>query len=242
LNTKICKKCGRELSATNDFFYVKKDNGDGLRNECKECFIKRTKQYQQENKIAIANHKKIYRQKNKPIIAEKGRRYRQQNKEQIALHRKQYLEETKEYWIDYRKRYYAKNKDYIIKRNNKWTKNNPDKQRKYDQARMARKKQLPATLTEQQWRIIKDYFNNRCAYCGKELPLQQDHFISLFKGGEYTHNNIIPACISCNASKRERDFKQWYPNQKFYSKKREKAILKFLGYTEHAGQQLALMI
>lgn len=75
-------------------------------------------------------------------------------------------------------------------------------------------KQLWTTTTYRGWensaQQIKKYFNNRCAYCGKELPLQQDHFIALSKGGEYSKNNIVPSCQSCNGSKGAKEFETWY--------------------------------
>ena len=120
-------------------------------------------------------------------------------------------------------------------------KTNRDKFNLRDQKKKLKKRQLAATLTLNQWEDIKNYFNNKCAYCGENTKLTQDHFTPISKGGEYTHNNIIPACGSCNSSKRNREFIEWYPKQKFYSKKREKAILKFLNYKGEV-QQLAINI
>lgn len=91
-----------------------------------------------------------------------------------------------------------------------------------------------------QWEEIKKHFDYKCAYCGKDLPLAQEHFLALSKEGEYTLNNIIPSCKSCNSSKATKDFFKWYPNYKNYSKKRERAILKFLGYTDE-NQQLKII-
>ena len=100
----------------------------------------------------------------------------------------------------------------------------------------AKKKTLPASLTVKQWKQIKQSFDNKCAYCGRELPLTKDHFIPVTKNGEYTLNNIVPACRSCNVSKHNKDFFQWYPVQNFYSKDREKKILKYLGYKNNEQQ------
>lgn len=55
--------------------------------------------------------------------------------------------------------------------------------------------------------------------------LTQDHFLPLSKGGEYTVNNIIPACKNCNCSKQDKDFSEWYSKQEFYRKERELKIL-----------------
>ena len=62
------------------------------------------------------------------------------------------------------------------------------------------------------------------------MPLEQEHFIPLSKGGGYSMGNIIPACRACNASKSDKDFFEWYPEYKYYSEERENKILDFLGY------------
>lgn len=108
------------------------------------------------------------------------------------------------------------------------------------QRRRSLKRKLETTLTLNQWENIKIHFNNKCCYCNRELPLEQEHFIALSVMGEYTINNIIPACKSCNASKSNKIFNEWYPKYKYYSKKREKIILSFLGYTKGI-QQLKIM-
>lgn len=121
----------------------------------------------------------------------------------------------------------------------KWCKNNSEKVRIHKQRRRTRKKELPATMTMWQWQACKEYFNNKCAYCGKERKLHQDHFVALSQGGEYTINNIIPACSHCNLSKHNKDFSEWYPTYEFYSKLREKRVLKYLQFYE-GTQQLKL--
>ena len=60
--------------------------------------------------------------------------------------------------------------------------------------------------------------------------------------GEYTINNIIPACRGCNGSKNDKVFSEWYPKYKHYSKKREVFILKYLKYNKQNNQQLTFAI
>ena len=110
----------------------------------------------------------------------------------------------------------------------------------YTQRRMALKRQLPSTLTTEQWNIIKEAFNNKCCYCNLEKPLTQDHFLALNNGGPYVADNILPACKSCNSSKRDKQFFTWYPKYKHYSSEREQKILAYLGYIKGI-QQLSLM-
>lgn len=64
MNTKICKKCGRELPI--ERFYKTKSNKSGYMNTCKECFNEYQKQYRQENKEYFNE----YYQKNKEYFKE----------------------------------------------------------------------------------------------------------------------------------------------------------------------------
>lgn len=66
----------------------------------------------------------------------------------------------------------------------------------------ARKDELGATLTQDEWKLLLHMTDNRCLYCGEQSnSLEQEHWIPVIKGGSYTYSNIVPACRSCNASK-----------------------------------------
>lgn len=68
--------------------------------------------------------------------------------------------------------------------------------------RRARSRALPHTLTVEQWKAIVAAYKGRCAYCGvKTERLTQDHVIPVVKGGGYTADNIVPACLTCNDKK-----------------------------------------
>jgi len=232
------------------------------REENKERRNEYDKQYQQENKERIAEYRKQYCQENKERqkqylqdnkegIAERKKQYRQENKERIAEYRKQHYQDNKESFVEYNKQYRQENKERIAeyRQENKeriaeWSKQyrqeNPEKLAIHRQRREARKRQLESTLTFEQWEQIKQDFNHECAYCGKVEKLQQEHFLPLSKGGEYTHNNIVPACQSCNSNKRAKLFHEWYPKYEHYSKKREKYLLQYLGYNNNI-QQLSIL-
>lgn len=258
MKTKICTKCKKEFPATEEYFHKCKKGKFGLKSVCKGCrnkdrhlryennkekVIEQCKLYRQENKTKIAEHKKqyfkenktwllahtkIYKNNNKEIIKEKNKRYREENKKLILIRCKIYRMNNK----DKIHKYYQENKDKI----SDYKRRNRDKYTAIEQRRRARKKELPSTLTPEQWENIKTVFNNTCAYCGSKSKLDQEHFVPVSKGGEYTHNNIIPACRRCNSSKNNSDFFGWYHQQKFYSKIRENKILKFLNYYKNKQQ------
>ena len=235
---KFCTKCNRELPATNDYFYSKKTCKDGLMGVCKDCRKK---------------DREKYYSKNKEHILKKSKEYRDNNKEKRFEANKAWYDKNKDYMAEYKRKYYQENIEKIKENKKKWRKTKHGKAliNIATNRRRAIKRKLANGLTIEQWEQIKKDFNYKCAYCGMveeehyktyNEQLNQEHFIALSNGGEYTHNNIIPACKGCNCSKKQKDFFEWYPKQEFYSKKREKKILEYLNYTEDGKQQLALYL
>lgn len=241
-----CSKCKKDLPATKDFFHKGKDNKYGLRSKCKAC---------------RAVEKKIYREKHRDKLNQQSREYHKIHREKEREYKKKYYEENKEkiklkrpIWWD---NWYQNNKDELLeKRKIKYRKNREyeiSKVRKYQksekgrininihvQKRKARLKDLPHTFSSKDWSNCLKYFNNKCCYCDQYEKLTKDHFIPLSKGGEFTKDNILPACLSCNLSKHNNDFYNWYRKQPFYSKIQENKILAFLGYKDNT-QQLSLI-
>lgn len=85
-------------------------------------------------------------------------------------------------------------------------------------------------LTEDQWELAKAYFNNTCAYCGKKTNLTKDHLDPLANGGKLINQNTIPACRSCNSSKKDHQWLAWFQKQKFYDKDRAKKIADYISF------------
>lgn len=207
----------------------------------KEKCSKYIKNYYELNKDRLTEYKRQYYTENKTRIREQHKQYYGSNKNKAKERNKCYRESYKEKIAEQNKKYYIANKEKIKERSREYHKLNIDKWNIWKQRRRAKEKELPHELTAEQWGIIKDAFNNRCCYCGKELPLTQDHFIALDNGGEFSVNNIVPACKSCNSSKNNKKFFLWYPKHKHYSKKREKRILEYLKY-KNGVQQMTLAL
>ena len=266
---KICTKCGRELDIS--MFNKDKQKKYGISCRCKKCLKQWQRRHHNENKERINKEHKEYYEESKCRRREHNKQYRSDNKEMIIRQKKEYYEENKkaisEQHVDYciknkliiaerNKNRYDKNKvmyaiigkeyrenniELVKKRHQKYAKENKDIISVTSQRYRTRKLKLPATLTIEQWDKAKQTFNNKCAYCNRELPLAQEHFLALSSGGEYTYNNIIPSCKSCNSSKGNRDFFAWYKGYKYYNKGRERKILKYLHYNNNI-QQLAFSI
>lgn len=170
-------------------------------------------------KLCILDIRRLYMKSNKDKLRNEGNIYRE-------FHPKSSEDRQLEY---------QKNKEYYTIKGKKYYQANKLKFAMNCQKREAKKRELPYSLTLSQWEQIKIFFNNRCAYCENELPLEQEHFIPLSKGGEYSKNNIICSCKSCNDSKRDREFFEWYPMYRFYSKEREVKILKYLKQAQQSS-------
>lgn len=207
MEMKKCTKCGIEFPATTEWFHKHSTNSDGLKFKCKKCCSQERLCYYKINKEKEKFLAKKYSDSNQEKIKKNHKEYRRKNKEKI----KGYVNKEKQ--KEYAKKYYGNNKGkYIIH----W------------QKRRTIKRNLPSTLTLKEWQSTKDYFNHECAYCGKKLKkLEQDHFWPLSKSGEYTRFNIIPACKSCNTSKKNKPFEEWYPTHESYSPEREAKIFEY---------------
>lgn len=93
---------------------------------------------------------------------------------------------------------------------------------------------------DQLWRRWVE-FGHRCAYCGAEGDLQVEHVIPISKGGEHHLGNIVPACSTCNYSKRSAAAEQWYKAQSFFDEARWQRIQRVLAKGQPIAHQLDLL-
>lgn len=85
---------------------------------------------------------------------------------------------------------------------NIWRKKNPEKNAVYIQNREARKNKNGGVITSQEWKELKERYNNTCLCCGRnDVKLTMDHVIPLMVGGRNSIENIQPLCLTCNDSK-----------------------------------------
>lgn len=56
--------------------------------------------------------------------------------------------------------------------------------------------------TNDEWREMVEFFESRCVHCGSgELPVERDHVIPIYQGGDDSIRNLQPSCARCNAAK-----------------------------------------
>jgi len=254
IKTRTCTRCGKIRPETEEYFhYIEKESRYSV--NCKQCsdMNKRrkkkqfqnpefrakqneyTRNYHKEHGLSDEQRKKYnerykqYYEEHKNDISRKNKEYRQSHIEEIKEREKiqRQIPENKEK-IKERKKAYRETDSYKIEKS------------RYRHKRRARINGLETSLTAKQWEECKSFFNGCCAYCGKETDITMDHFVPVVNGGELSRDNILPACPDCNSSKRELDFFIWYTAQPFYSKMREKRIIKYLNYKGEGLQQRTL--
>lgn len=206
-SVKECNCCGELKPRDADNYYRDENSKDGFDGGCKACTSKNT-----------ADSRKKYYENNKEKILEDSRGWLKNNRKQRR---------------EWRRSHYQENIESMRVYQNEWFRDNPDKVRMYSQRRTARVNELPNTLTETEWEEVLYHFGHSCSYCGihqddLKTVLNQEHVIPVTKKGGYTADNIIPACKSCNSSKSNRDFEEWYSEHGSFTLERYEKIVRYI--------------
>lgn len=225
VDMKTCTKC-KETKDESEFYFNKRSYIFIAR--CKTCTIQiqkekqilpenaeRIKKYQGEyrckNKDYFHEYNKVYYQNNRDRIVEQVKKYYRENLTHIKISKKEHYLNNYEHYKEYRKKYYSENKEKLLEHSKEYGKiYNKTEHARYlrlakDQRRRSLERNLPSTLTRDEWIDILSQQSNKCARCGKEfcdnIKPQQDHIIPVVKGGGYVKENIQALCKSCNSSK-----------------------------------------
>lgn len=127
-------------------------------------------------------------------LPENKARKRAQDKAYLATH----AESVKTYQQAYTQEHIEK----IKARVKAWNKAHPEQRRNQELLRKARKQGGVATLSDAQWREIKEHYGYRCVYCGRKMTrLTKDHITPFINNGDHHLHNVVPACQSCNSRK-----------------------------------------
>lgn len=106
-----------------------------------------------------------------------------------------------------------------------WKRANPHRRRVWEQRPYAEEiTGDPGDLTTDEWEEVLQFYRVErgeglrarffCAYCQRQFlrsDLSIDHVTPLSRGGRNTKSNVVPACISCNSSKCNRDVRPSLP-------------------------------
>lgn len=105
-----------------------------------------------------------------------------------------------------------KRPDLRRERDRRWRESHRQAQRTKTKRRKALRKGAQGNYTFAQWQARFSYYGGMCAYCGTKLTIENahvDHVIALKVGGTNWPSNLVPACCSCNCSKRT---SRWLPH------------------------------
>lgn len=231
--TRICTDCGRELPFSE--FRSQKSGKYGLHSKCLECGRARAREYMRErrrsNPDAVKEAKRLHQEKNKDKykqykrlrylenreeILEKARLYREQNRETIRQRDKMYRLASPEKYRQKDRKNYRENREKISERARSYRKTNRIRINQQNRLRKQNLRQVTIDFTSKDWDYALNYFENRCAACGRPQGLWHtiaaDHWIPLSRGGQSIRANIVPLCHGldgCNNSKRNRDAFEW---------------------------------
>lgn len=147
---------------------------------------------------SIANRR--YYERNRDRMLERSRRYRAENPDRAAARVRSY---------------HARNRESVLASHRAWVKRNPEKCRNYQGRRRANERY---SVPPKALRRIALHYRNRCAYCGggdgtwgnaSATDLQWDHVVPISRGGRHSEGNLVPACRSCNLSKKDKYVAEW---------------------------------
>ena len=245
-----CSRCKKLLPETEEYFlryWSKRNSKYYFKSHCLECGKKSCREWRQtgnpeqyreyyhayHNSEKGREYSREWKRANQEKVKAQKQKYRSdpENREKIRAYDRSRREtpEGKEHANAMTRRWRAENRDTVAEYNRQYVKGHLDYFVQAEHKRNALKRQLPHTLTLQEWEEIKVEFDYKCAYCGKPLRrFTQDHIIPLTAGGGYTRANIIPACKSCNSSKHTTPLEEWYRRQSFFSEERYQRILEHL--------------
>lgn len=222
-----CARCGIVKPVSE---FSKGHNKSGYKSYCKQCMHE---QYEADKERILKQHKEYY-EENKEQYLQTCKEYREAHKEEKKEYfRDYYKKHSEELRVKSSLRYKNETPEQLAKRKAyAHSKSGTEEYRAYKRMKFHYRKamiqKLPNDFTNEQWEEVKARFGYRCAYCGEEKPLTQDHIIPVIKGGGYTKTNIVPCCGSCNSSKQDKDFEKWYKTTPFFDKGRLSNVLKVM--------------
>lgn len=168
----------------------------GTTAECKSCRQLRNREYRTSHpdKVKESSRRGYFR--NNPTLRRKRAEWSKNNPEKRKLQAQRYYYRNREK-IKVKQRVYlpqhrAKNRaTYLLAK----------------ARRRGNEKHAAGVCSPDQWKAKCDLWSWRCYLCGCQLSEKTvtiDHRIPISRGGSNWPANLAPACLNCNASKRDR--------------------------------------
>jgi 5-methylcytosine-specific restriction endonuclease McrA len=220
ITQKTCNICGKTKSIT-EFPENKNCTRDGHLRRCRDCHSRigregysKEKAHEAYMKNAEKNRENA-RNRKREKIEKLGRvaldRFCQINKAYVERNREKVRKASAEsYARADKKKLAAKQRES----NKKLYHRDIEKSRAKVRLKANRRRHAPGDgyTLEQENQLLSDY-GNRCVYCNKKIDdrryMTLDHVVALSRGGENSIENLVPACLSCNSSKRNKPLLVW---------------------------------
>jgi hypothetical protein len=189
----------------------------------------RTKNAERSKAWATANPAKVraaiyaWRERNPSRYLANIYRWRARNPDKTRATCLRYKKANRKKIFEIDRRWRAANPDKVKDIRRRWIKTEKAREacRRRNSARRAGRLVALRPLTLKDKKLRFQLFADRCTYCEAfGVKLTADHVLALSAGGLDEAANIVPACFSCNSSKRDRPVESWYRSQQFFSEAR----------------------
>jgi 5-methylcytosine-specific restriction endonuclease McrA len=200
--TKVCKSCEVETPVSG--FYRDAKSADRLRYECKACgkaaTVARLRANPAAGKAATERWKIAHPGRAKELRVRDLARRREQDRVKARRWYAKNREAEKARSTAYTKEHYA---EILAKRRARYATDAGYRLRQNAYAAGRRMFGRGGSLTPAEWTEIWASYRGLCAYCPASAR-SMDHVVPRADGGRHEAGNVVPACRSCNSSKRSR--------------------------------------
>lgn len=159
---------------------------------------------------AMREYQIAYRERNRSRIVEQERAHHRANADRRNRERRKRYAANVAHEHESAVDRYRRNREARVDTAIAWARANPERRQAHRSSRKAAKRAAGISLvTGRDWIRLCRRFDFRCAYCGTRASLTQDHVVPIARGGRHAIGNLLPACMSCNASKGPRLLVEW---------------------------------
>lgn len=187
---KQCSRC-KETKLTSEF-YSRKTTPDGLRYECKKCNSIDSKNRRIANLDSYKERRKLSYLANRETEIANALAWQARNPEKHKANLARWRSENTEHLKNY---------------TNEWRANHPGVHANNVRKRKAKIKNNGVFVISE--KELRKLYLSDCLYCGSLENITADHVIPINKGGRHSIGNLVPACLSCNSSKRDLFLMEW---------------------------------
>lgn len=163
-----------------------------------------------ENKERIQAANKQRYLDNKEITIRRAREWAIRNPEKMQASRDSWVANNPDKNREAKRAWIKNNPERMKELVSKWCAENPEKVAAWSHNRRVKLVNSPFPI--EAWKKLLVLFDGHCPYCktsGHKLTI--DHLVPVSQGGTNDIWNLVPCCLSCNSSKCDEDFLQWFP-------------------------------